>query len=213
MRFSEGSKSAAREKPLTIALPDREDKVLVRPTGALEDIESRKFAMAQVKAAGAPDARDGDAIYDASFWAHVVATAFLDVDSSASGRVKYFTDAAEVLRELPTESIAYLFQSQQQWQEEASPNYKALSPGQLVGMIEKLAKADGDVFFSRCSPSTQSSLARFMAVLLESLPDTSWRNGSRSTDSPTKGNEKPTNTPRKLRQRPGAMPPKPPRAD
>ena len=179
MKFAAIANRAAREKRIDILLPRSEGPVtvLVRASSALEDQQAVAFAVSEARAKGSPKQEPGDQIYDTALWAHIVATTYLDADSPEDARTRFFDGGAQqVLSGLPTDSIAYLFQSQQEWQEEVSPSYKAKSAQELVAIVRSIAERDGDVFFSRCSPLTQLSSARFMAALLASLHDTNLQN-------------------------------------
>ncbi len=124
----------------------------------------------------------GNALYDVAFWGAVVALAYLDADSPPGGRETFFKDAHQALS-LGTDSVAYLFQEQQSWQEEVSPTFKARTWPELIAAMRKLQEADGEVFFSRCSPYMQSKLALFMAGLLAKSPEASSLAGSPSARS------------------------------
>lgn len=199
-----------RERPLKVRLPgtSKDWSVLVRATSAFEDSDAVGFAIAAAKKAGAEPKR-GDPVYDIHWWAHIVGTAYLDVDSSPGSRRPAFPGgAAQVLKKLSTESIAYLFQEQMRWQEEVSPSFKARSIEELVDIVEKVAMDGGDFFFAALSPSTQCHSARFMAALLVSSPDTTWRNGSPSGASTASSSSSPPKPSR--RRGPGLAKTRPP---
>lgn len=207
MATFEGLSRKTRERTIDVRLPgvDEDWRVVVRATSAIEDAAAIAFAIGEAKKAGAkPEA--GDPVYDPALWAFVVATAYLDVDSPEDKRGTAFPGGApKVLDKLSTESIAYLFQEQQRWQEEVSPSYKARSSDELVEICKRIALEGGDFFFGRLSPSTQVASARFMAGLLATSLVTTWPSGSptaASTASSSRSQPKPT------RSRPATKPPK-----
>lgn len=192
MKFA-GLTRSPRTRQLDIVLPgvDEPVPVLVRALSALEEQQAVGFALTDAKAKGAVKAEAGEPLYDVAFWAKAVATAYVDSES-ADGAPFFDGGVTQVLDKLPVDSIAYLFQEQQRWQEEVSPSFKTKSGDELVEAVRAIASQAGDVFFSRCSPSTQMLSARFMAGLLVSSPDTSWQSGSRATATTTPSSPEPT---------------------
>jgi hypothetical protein len=182
LQFSGLQRSGSREKPLEIILPgvDKPVQVLVRATGALEDADATRFASDFAKSRGSSDPQPGDPRYDCALWAAVVASAYLDKDSPVGQRQAFFKDPNEVLAHLSTDSVAYLFQSQQAWQEEVSPTFKCRTNAELVQAMRLMAEKDGEVFFSRLSPFMQTTLALFMAGLLANSPGAKLPGGSPS---------------------------------
>jgi hypothetical protein len=185
MRFSSVKRDRAGEKSLEVLLPgvDKAVPVIVRALSAMEEGASKSGAITRATKLGSKSPAPGDPLYDAAWWANVVAVAYLDVESPPEARATFFKDSDEVLRGLPTDALAYLFQEQQVWQEVVSPTYKTQTGAQLVEAIRKVAGEDGEGFFARCSPATQIALARFMAALLETVRNTSSPSGSPSTAS------------------------------
>lgn len=165
---------AERPKPTPILLPgvDQPIPVVIWPTSAVEDQEARKHAIKRARECGAETTR-GDLVYDTAEWAYVIHCTYRDADSAE--RAPFFDSLDEVQR-LGSETLAYLFQLQQVWQEEASPTYKAPDTATLVDLIDKGNSDAGDVFFSQLSASLQLRSWRFMAGLLAS---------SRAARSPT----------------------------
>lgn len=165
---------------------------LVRAVSAFEELEAARTAHEEARKRGMGTPEAGDERFDVPRWAAIVAKAFLDADSPIEGREPYFETVAEVL-DLPLDSISYLFQVQQAWQEEVSPSYKARSIPELIEAVKKVAETDGEVFFSRCSPLMQLHLSRFMASRLVSSPSMtspSTSPSSGSTARPSSGSSK-----------------------
>lgn len=192
MKFSSVER-AARTRELAVILPGVAEpvRVLVRAVSALEEQLAVGFAITEARSKGCLKPEPGEALYDVALWSKVVASAYFDAES-ADGAAFFDGGAAQVLEKLPVDSIAYLFQEQQRWQEEVAPSFKTKSGEELVEAVRAIATQAGDVFFSRCSPSTQMLCARFMAGLLVSSLDTSWQSGSPATASTMPSSPEPT---------------------
>jgi hypothetical protein len=198
MKHAKARSIGRPEKPVEILLAGRKDPtpVILQPSSAIEDADAVGHAIKAAKAQGA-EPRPGSQVYDTARWAFLVAKTYLDADSPPGAREHFFETVGEA-ESIGTESIAYLFQLQQVWQEEAFPGYLKMSPAALVAAYDALAEETGDVFFSRLSAAMQVCCATSMAVLLRS---------SRRLRSPTGGPDTSGTTERSPRPEP---PPKPP---
>lgn len=194
--------TGASEKPTKILLPGIEGEIAVVLTtvSAIDEASAIGFALADARAKGSHEPADGDPLYDAAYWAAIVAKGLGDADAAPSGdkRQPFFDGGPEQVRTLPTETIAYLFQLQQHWQEEASPTFKAKTAEELVRAVRRIHEKNGEVFFSRCSPSMQMRCALFMAGLLATSPDSKLPSGSPSSASTTTASKPPQPLPPSL---------------
>ena len=205
MQFGQLQRSGSREKLDEILLPEVESPVpvYIRPVSALQESDARRFALTEAKRNGTSDPKDGDPVYDTALWSAIVAASYFDSDEkrgNGASRPAFFDKGAAQVRELPTDTIAYLFQRQQAWQEEISPTFKAKSVGEMIAAARSLAEEDGDVFFYRCSPFTQTALARFMAGLLTTSDGARLLDGLRSAASTTTASKSATKTRKRTRK-------------
>lgn len=148
--------------------------VLVPLTGT-EESEVLAYALRFAKEKGAENPKEGEPLYDLAVMVGTIERGCLDPDSPKEARGSVFDGgAAQILDNLPRETIAFLYERQQQWQDECSPSVRKVTADQLVAEVIKLAEAEDDLPFVRLSPGLRWILARSMArQLLSSLGDNS----------------------------------------
>lgn len=208
MKYSEIPRAAGRAerpKPTPILLPGLTEPVpvVIWPTSAVEDQEACKYAIKRARECGAETAR-GNLVYDTAEWAYVIHCTYRDADSPAPERAPFFASLDEVQR-LPGDTLGYLFQLQQVWQEESAPTYQAPNAATLIDLIDKANGEAGDVFFSQLSASLQLRSWRFMAGLLASSRAARSPTGSQAT-SPTSASTPAPAPPPRPRERKGRRP-------
>jgi hypothetical protein len=161
MKFAQATKGTRAETPVDIPIPGTSETVpaLLRPLTALEDMDvvARATDTARAKKV---EPRDGESVYDAALWAETLAIAVLDKDSPAGARERFFEDAAQIVADYDTDTLAMLHEQQRLWQESCSPLLRAKSMGDLIATWEGLAGDNAERFFVGMSPRT-----RFLSML------------------------------------------------
>ena len=80
--------------------------------------------------------------------------------------------STRILALLGRETIAYLHEAQQHWQDLCSPSIRKVSAEQLIDIFVKIAESDSELPFVRLSPGLRWICMRTMArLLLSSLGD------------------------------------------
>ncbi|WP_394849701.1 hypothetical protein LZC95_19890 [Pendulispora brunnea] len=164
------------ERKITVPLPPlfhegdegdgaEEPPCIVVPLSAAEDSEVLAFA-AEYARSNKAEPKEGDPLYDLGIMAKTIALAVRDIDSPPEARTPFFDGGTDQIFELlPRETIVYLFELCQIWQDACSPSVRRLSVEQLVGHITELAEAEDDGPFVRLSPATRSICMRILARL------------------------------------------------
>lgn len=169
MKLSAVAKAARAERATSFRFHGRDVPALLRAMSALEDTDAVAAAIKACKQKGA-EPTSGQPIYDACYAANVLAVACLDPDSPPTAREPLFDKGAEqAMSELDQDTLAMLFEQQQQWQEECSPLVRPNNAGELLEMAKRVAEADDPLVYARLSPRTRWILQRTTAALLVQL--------------------------------------------
>lgn len=141
--------------------------VLLRPLTGVEesDVLRRGFEFAIQEGNAQP--RAGDPLYDLGVMVHTLAIGCLDPESPAEGRTAFFDGGApQILKELGRETIHFIYQRHELWQDECSPYVRNMSGTELMNKIEEVAASMDDGPFLRMSPATRWNFTRTTARLL-----------------------------------------------
>lgn len=153
--------------------PAPEDEVLVDLrvlTGAEESLvlqRAREYAIER----GVEAPKDGDPLYEVGKMAETLALGCIDHDSPEAAPENFFASAKEVLDEMDSDRIAYLFARWELWQGECSPQVGTLTQEQYYATLVQMAVSDDDRPFAALRPATQWALLRTTAVLLLRQPE------------------------------------------
>jgi hypothetical protein len=172
------------EAPSTIAVD-------VRVLSAVEESDCLGFAR-EYAARFSAEAKAGDPLYDLGLMVAVVHRSIIDTDSQAEHPESFFASPDEVL-ELDRDRIAYLYESQQTWQDECAPQAAQFTEDQFFGWVVGLAASESpQIPFAYTRPGLRWSLVRTMAnQLLTSQQGRSplgWLSGTSSKSGPSESN-------------------------
>jgi hypothetical protein len=175
MKLSQIALGRAAERPTEFPVIDAEGlvvtvKALVRVIDGTEETKGLVYAAQYATDNGATDAREGHPLWDLGFMAKIVHLACLDPESPEKKREPTF-DSVEQVLSLPRETIAFLFEAQQVWQDQCSPTVKRFDANKLLDHVRELAESESDLPFLRLSPALRLILLRSMAALLMSAPE------------------------------------------
>jgi hypothetical protein len=154
--------------PLAINGESQEVTVLASPLTGAEESRVLVFALEYAKAKGA-EPKEGEPLFDLAVMVKTIELGILDPDSPPTARTP-FADGGpdQVLELLGRETIAFLYEAQQQWQDMCSPSVRRVKAEELIEHIIALAEADDDLPFVRLSPGLRWICTRSMARLLTS---------------------------------------------
>jgi hypothetical protein len=163
-RFSAIAKGTRATRPVVLAYGGADVPLAVRPLNAAEEAdalaEGRAYAVGKGIAAPAPT----DRLYEIGYMASTLVLGCVDADDPAA---PFFASAAEVLDNLDTDRIAYLYEQQQAWQDWCSPRPKDMDAGEFIALVLRLAEegagADADDPLVMLRPSLRLSFARTLA--------------------------------------------------
>ena len=148
--------------------PDGEvDKVRVRALKGSRDDEIFQGAKAFAEKNGGK-AVEGDTEFDRGIYLHTILLACEDSDSPLDKPEPYFPSLDVILDKdggLDRDRIVYLFEVQQQVQDEFAPRPKNLTPVQYFDWLQRTAEADDGVElpFERSPRATQRMFVRGLA--------------------------------------------------
>jgi hypothetical protein len=193
--FSQLAKGRRARKTVTFPLlaaavaegtEPRELAVDVIVLSGLEDADVMGKARAFAKERGVDDPKDGNPIYDLALWAFTLAIACVDPESPETDPRPFFDGGAEQILAsnlLGRDTIAYLYEHQQQWQDEVSPRARTVGPEELLAHVLAVASAEDPTPFFRLAPALRWTLHRSMAALLVTLQMPRSPSGSASADA------------------------------
>jgi hypothetical protein len=192
--FSKMAKGKRARKSITFPLlaaagaeaaEARELAVDVIVLSGLEDAEVMTKARAFAKERGVEDPKDGNPIYDLALWAFTLAIACVDPESPETEPRAFFDGGADQIfgsNLLGRDTIAYLYEHQQQWQDEVSPRARTVGAEELLAHVLAVASAEDPTPFFRLAPALRWTLHRSMAALLVTLQMPRSPSGSVSGD-------------------------------
>lgn len=169
MKFSSLQLGARAER--VIELPNRQHEgkpveIILRALTAAEESDAlrRGFEFAIQKGNEKPAA--GDPLYDLGVMVHTLALGCLDPDSPIDDRTPFFDGGADQIMKLGRETIHFLYQRQELWQDECSPYMRTMSADELMAKVQEVASSSDDGPFLRMSPATRWIFTRTTARLL-----------------------------------------------
>lgn len=164
--------TAARTS-ISLPLGGQAIPVDVRPITAAEEVAALAQARSLAIKQGVEDPREGNSIYDLLVMASVVLIGCVDHDSPQD-KPEPFCESIEQVLSLGRDSVVYLYEAQEAWQEKTSPRRRKLSPEEYLALVVQLAASDeeDDALdpFARWPRATLVSCMRTMASQLLSSP-------------------------------------------
>jgi hypothetical protein len=187
MKFSSIVAGQQKTEQVEIKLHGKECKPLVRALSLAEEMDVDAYAIGVAKAKGAKPEK-GETIFDAATMAKALEIAYLDEDSPADARERFFDNGPEAVTTLDKDTIALLYERQELIQEECSPGFRIHSAVELFDMLRGAASKEGQadpLYFLRFAPSTRLTLWRFTVALLADSPVLKSTSTSPSSEKPT----------------------------
>jgi hypothetical protein len=183
MKFSQLGQGKAAERPTEFPLIDAEGNAVVaqcllRPIDGSEETAAIVFAAEYAKTHGADDAREGHPLWDLGYMVKAIAIACVDQESPERKREPFFDGGTDQVLKLPRETIAFIFEAQQTWQDLTSPTQKKMAGHELLDKVREIAEAESDLPFLRLSPALRWICMRSMACLLMRSQEDSSRDSS-----------------------------------
>lgn len=172
MRFSNVLKGTRAERSLEIPGFETDGKpfvVLARPLTGLEYESACASARVRAVEKGVENPVIGDPIYDLALMAHILAVGCVDPDSPPDARTPSFDSAAQILERMNPETIVFVHQNHEVWQDECSPSVHKIEDNEMYNKVSEVAGADGRATFMRFSPSTRVTFSLSMARTLREL--------------------------------------------
>lgn len=163
-RFSAIARGTRATRPVVLSYGGVDVPLAVRPLTGAEEAEAlaegRAYAVGKGIAAPGPT----DRLYEIGYMAATLVLGCVDADDPAA---PFFASAAEVLDNLDTDRIAYLYEQQQAWQDWCSPRPKNMDAGEFIALVLRLAEegagAEADDPLVTLRPSLRRSFARTLA--------------------------------------------------
>lgn len=188
MKFSQLALGKAAENPFSFPMLGEagtpiEVACLVRPLDGTEEAVAIEFADGYAAARGVKEAREGNALWDLGYMVKVIAIGCLDPDSPEKAREPLFDRGTEQVLSLPRETIAFIFEGQQLWQDRVSPTQKKIAGFELIAKVREIAEAENELPFLRLSPALRWTCMRSMASLLLNAPEDKSQDSSPSDRS------------------------------
>lgn len=145
-------------------------RVGMRALSAGETRETVDFALEYAKRGAAPAPRAGDPLYEMGIRVKTLHLAFFDPDhphpDSEEARFFASPEQIESAVEIGRDTIWYLYEAQEAWQDACSPQPSKMGIGEFWKEVEELANSTDPFYFERLRPATRVSFARSMAKQL-----------------------------------------------
>lgn len=175
MKFTNVLKGTSAEETVEVpgyTTPEGKPFTLIfRPLTGLEHEAAYADARKRAIEKGVENPSIGDPIYDLALMAFILAAGCVDPDSPPTARTLSFASGVEVLTNMHPETIVYLHEHHERWQDECSPYAHKLDGEALLAKVREVAGPDGPASFMRLSPSTRvvyaTSTAKMLSLLLE----------------------------------------------
>ena len=186
-KYSNLRRGARGFRVIDFERPDGEvDKVRVRALKGSRDDEIFQGAKEFAEKNGGK-AVEGDTEFDRGIYLHTILLACEDSDSPLDKPEPYFPSLDVILDKdggLDRDRIVYLFEVQQQVQDEFAPRPKTLSPIQYFEWMRVTAEADDGVElpFERSPRNTQRAFVRGLAQTVWKSLQAKFSNGPASPD-------------------------------
>jgi len=173
MKFASVVKGTRAERPVVVpGFEDGEGKpftVLMRPLTGIQYESACADARRRAIEKGVENPSVGDPIYDLALQAFILAQGCVDPDSPENARSSSFSNGVEILTEMHPETIVYLHEHHETWQDECSPYVKRIGIDALSKRLEEVAGPEGLTTFMRFSPSMRLNFALSTARTLWTL--------------------------------------------
>lgn len=135
--------------------------------------------------------KDGDPIYDLGRALYTLELACVDPDATDpdAPEARFFDSADQILKSehIGRDGIAYLYECQELWQDECSPQALKLSPERFEQLVDEVAGSATLDPLVRLRPGTRAIFTRTLAALLRSLQQDKSRSSSDSGASSIDG--------------------------
>lgn len=158
-------------------------EVILVPITGLEYESACVDARARAISKGVPDPKIGDPIYDLAHQAFVLALGCMDVDSPEDARTPAFKDGIEILTNMNPETIVYMHERHEVWQDEVSPYVHRVGADEFMTRLREVAGPDGPATFMGFSLSMRLNFALSTARMLSALLEAKSTHGSTSETS------------------------------
>ncbi len=164
-KFSNIVKGTRATRPVSFStMFGDEASCFVRPMTGLEESDALAAGRAHAVANGIASPTEKDRVYEIGVMANTLLVACVDSEDPAS---RYFVNAKEILDNLDTDRIAFLYEAQQLWQDECSPLAKSMTAAEFAAKVAEIdGAADGADFFTHMRPAMRCSFARHLIALL-----------------------------------------------
>lgn len=163
-RFSSIAKGTRATRPVVLDYAGVEVALAVRPLTGAEEASALADGRAYAVGKGVADPKPTDRLYEIGYMAATLVLGCVDASDTAA---PFFANAAEVLDNLDTDRIAYLYEQQQAWQDWCSPRPKNMDAGEFIALVLRLAEEgasdDADDPLVMLRPSLRLSFARTLA--------------------------------------------------
>lgn len=206
MKFSTVTKGTRAEKAIELPPPDGSEKgvpTMLRALNGVEEGVALKETREYCKAQGIAEPKTGEPIYDLALMVETIRLACLDPESPLGAREPLFDQGADQIRgAYGREAIAYIYELQQDWQDEVSPSIKKLDVKAYIDTLFKMGGPDEEearTFFIQSVPGLRWSLTRTMAVQLVSLLSAKSESGSNSEPATATSKKKVVGSPKSKR--------------
>ena len=176
MRFNQIVKGIRATRQVEFSIWGEVARCAVRPMTGIEEADVCATARAYAVSKGIATPSERDRVYEIAVMAHTLAIACVDVDDPA---VLYFSSAQEVLENLDTDRIAFLYESQKLWEDECSSRCKSMTEAEwATKIVEIVGSAEDADFLSPMRPVMRLSFLRltvnrlFSSLTVNSAPST-----------------------------------------
>ena len=163
-RFSDIAKGTRATRPVVLDYAGAPVALAVRPLTGAEEASALADGRAYAVGKGVADPKPTDRLYEIGYMAATLVLGCVDADAPGA---PFFASLAEVLDNLDTDRIAYLYEQQQAWQDWCAPRPKDMDAGEFIALVLRLAEegagADADDPLVMLRPSLRLSFARTLA--------------------------------------------------
>lgn len=195
MKFSQIAKGKRAERPTKFRYGGEDVATLLVPLSAGDEMAVDEAAIKIAKVRGA-EVSDASPVYRRALMMATLHLGCVDPDSPPDARTPTFDVGIDQLLELDPDTLAHLYEEHQLHQELVAPNYRQATVPELVRMCKEVAASEQDPFrWFRYSRGMQSSCARFMASLLQSLHALNTSSGASATSAETVSSKRNSSAP------------------
>ena len=161
MKFSQIVKGTRATRDVDFTIWGATARCAVRPMTGLEEGDAMAAGRAYAVSKGIADPKPTDRVYEIGVMVHTLAVACIDPDNHDA---LYFSSAGEILENLDTDRIAYLYEAQQLFQDECSSRVSKMGEAEWVATVLEVAEAAiSDNPLARWPLTTQRDFQRILA--------------------------------------------------